>query len=313
MINFGVFSPSSRLNDSPLEDAQQRCKAHDVSFHIHPQTYNQHHQSAGHGKDKFDALHDLMLDDGINAIWTSIGGNRAATILDHIEKINVTSFTKPMIGFSDITILLNALYTLTGQINIHGPCVQSLNNPRISDQNVDDLIEMIDAVFQKKACHEISFNDVLRVRDIADTSEINASASRVMIGGNLSVFQSLIGTTHMFSSSPSEAYILFLEDIGDHLSRYDRMLRHLNQTGLFEQCSAILLGDFGIIKDESRTDFGFSFEDILDEHFGHLNIPVFKNLAFGHRGKFTSLPIGAKTQLSYHNESQNLRLSFDFR
>lgn len=304
-MKYGVFSPSSRLNDSSLDDAMKRCIPYNASFEVHPQTYLEHHQSAGLPTDKVKALNSLMSHHELDAIWTSIGGNRAATMLDHLDKIDLTSITKPLIGFSDLTILLNAFYTLTGQVNIHGPGLQSLNNPRITDHDLQELISLVQACVTQ-ATHQITFKNCSCISN----DQTRRSLDGTIIGGNLSVFQALIGTPFMPKNVP---FILFLEDIGDHLSRYDRMLRHLKHSGLYDQCCAILLGDFGVADDNGRTAFGFTLDDILNEHFAHFNIPVFKDLSFGHRGEFTPLPVGAHTKITHDLNNRELHLSFDFK
>ena len=114
-------------------------------------------------------------------------------------------------------------------------------------------------------------------------------------GGNLSVFQSIIGTPYCPDFTGS---ILFFEDIGDELSRYDRMLGHLRQVGAFEQCAGVVFGNMSEAKDTGRKPFGFSCEEVIAEHCTPVKGPVIINAPFGHVGPFYSLPVGRTVTLT---------------
>ena len=116
-----------------------------------------------------------------------------------------------------------------------------------------------------------------------------------LVGGNLSVFQALIGTPYMPSPENS---ILFIEDIGDHLSRYDRMIGHLRLSGYLDKLSGIIVGEFLKTQDNPDRPFGFTLEDIIREHTAGLNIPVLMNAPFGHGDHLPAFPIGARVTLS---------------
>lgn len=301
----GVFAPSSRVDKDALERAITRALSHDFAIDIHAQCYDIHHQSAGQARQKQDALRTLSENPDIDVIWAACGGNRSATLFDEHLELTKDMPGKPVIGYSDVTFLLNAFYSLTGQINIHGPTLQTLDNARITDANITILKDMARAVTTHQGYSiTLPIGQFIHQKHLLDKRNITGT----IIGGNLSLMQALIGTPYM---PQDKDIILFLEDIGDQLSRYDRMLRHLRHTGITERCRAILIGDLSCAEDHSRTPFGFSLYDILDEHFGKMDIPVIAGLPFGHRGPFTPLPVGALTTLHLEQES-SLRLSFQF-
>lgn len=301
-MKIGVFAPSSRINKDDFDKSIKRLQAltPDIEFYIHPQCAKELHQSAGSASNKAQAFLDLQQDASIDLIWTAVGGNRCASIFDEIQ--DFTSFKKPIVGFSDVTYLINGVSALNASKHIHGPCLQSLANERIDDSDITQLFKMISDL-AKGQYHSVTFDSFTILNDIQPYSFINGH----IYGGNLSLFQALCGTRYM---PKADDFILFLEDIGDQVSRYDRMFRHLRHTGLIEKCRAILLGDFGCAQDQSRTPFGFSLDEILNEHFKGLPCPVFKDLTFGHRGRFTPLPVGVKTSLSI--KDKQLRLDFTF-
>lgn len=92
--------------------------------------------------------------------------------------------------------------------------------------------------------------------------------------------------------------ILFLEDIGDQLSRYDRMLMQLRLGGVFDRIGGIVFGVIHADGDSSVTPFGFNVMEILEEHVAGLNIPVIYDAPFGHKGPLCTLPVGGIATLN---------------
>ena len=124
----------------------------------------------------------------------------------------------------------------------------------------------------------------------------DGSASGTLIGGNLSVFQAMIGTPHLPPQRKSP-YILFFEDVGDELSRYDRMLAHMRQSGWLEHASALLFGDFHSTDNLARVPFGRSMDEIIRENTAGLDIPIATECPFGHRGHLWTLPVGMNSNI----------------
>jgi muramoyltetrapeptide carboxypeptidase len=113
-----------------------------------------------------------------------------------------------------------------------------------------------------------------------------------LYGGSLSAFQTLIGTP--YAPDMNDA-ILMLEDVNEHLSRYDRMIGHMRQAGWLKNLSAVMLGDFINSLDNENRPFGFSIEEIIQNNAP--NIPLITNAPFGHGDRLCTLPIGAKCTL----------------
>lgn len=129
----GVFAPSSYVEQEDIEASAALLEARGYSVFVHPQTYARHGQMAGTGAEKLAALHELYARADIDIIWAAGGGNRALNLLDQIDYAQVNASPKSLIGFSDVTALLNAVTAHTGQTTYHGPVFKQLHSLEASD------------------------------------------------------------------------------------------------------------------------------------------------------------------------------------
>ena len=274
----GIMATSCWLEEADLLAAQDFLKTKGYEAFHHPQSLARLHQSAGSAKEKVNAFHDLFLNPDINMIMSARGGNRSVTMLDKIDFEIVRCNPKIFIGYSDVTSLLNGIHAKTGLITFHGPLYRELP----THKNYTDLINMISGT---KTEIDLPGSIVLK----------NGVAEGKLLGGNMSVFQTLIGTDLLPDLNGA---ILFLEDIGDHLSRYDRMLGHLRVSGILNKISGLIIGQFTDVKDSEDRPFGFSLQDIIEEHTAGLDIPVLINAPFGHGEDLPTFPVGCRVKLN---------------
>ncbi|MCB9988911.1 MAG: LD-carboxypeptidase [Rhodospirillales bacterium] len=286
----GIMAPSSRANPDSIEKSAALLKENGYNVFIHPQTYETCNQSAGSPDQKCSALRELLLNPDIKAIISACGGNRSGLMLDGIDYGLLLSHPKIIMGFSDLTVLLNGLYTKVGLIGFHGPDMGRLF--RLDKKYLDQGISLLSGKAQSLF--------------LENGKVIAAGQSEGhLVGGCLSVFMSLMGTPYQPDFNGA---ILFIEDVGDELSRYDRMLIHLRNTGVFDQISGLILGDFGKPLDTGMP-FGFTLEDIVREHTSDRDIPVIMNAPFGHLGQLLTFPVGGKARLTANADKCTLELT----
>ena len=249
--------------------------------YVHPQTYlgaNTGNQLAGTPQDKAAAFMDLWTDPKIGSIMVSCGGNFSSQFLHLLDFDKIAKTPKTLIGFSDTTALLSALYAKTGIGGIFGPTVQTLG--RI--QNIDDVFDVLEDKKSVSDFFELS-SPLIRKNQLSNAPVFAAT---------LSVLTSLSGTPYF----PNLAgHILVLEDVGEELSRLDRLLWQLNQVSPFKELAGLMFGEFIDLKDTGRS-LGINFEDITKK-FGHeLNTPIILNAPIGHGTRFIPVPIGIQRQ-----------------
>lgn len=276
----GVFAPSSFVEREDIEKSKTLLEQKGFKVFIHPQTYEREHQSAGTHLQKSLAFQGLWQRDDIKAIWAAGGGNRALHLLDVINFERLKSKPKLLIGFSDVTALLNTVYLKTGITTLHAQVFKNLHKYNM----LDHLLGMLRG---EKTALPMTEAKILR----------HGSAEGPLIGGNLSVFQYL-------NTPPSTPSILFLEDCNEELSKIDRMFLHLRRTHILTNCSALLVGQFSDIPETGRP-FGYTLEDIIKEHTDGLNIPIITHLPFGHTTPFYPLPVGGHG----HIDTKTMKIS----
>ncbi len=237
-------------------------------------------QFAGYEQDRASEIMSFFKDPKIKAIIGMRGGSGAARILPHLDFKTIAMNPKIVMGFSDITSLINAIYAKTGMITYHGPVGYS------------SWGDFTYKAFQNMVIH--GKNGVLPLHETNRPKTIHGGkASGRLIGGNLTVFTTLVGTPYMPNY---EGAILFLEEIDEEPYSIDRMLVQLKQAGILNKLNGIVLGDFKRCKPE-EPEKSLSLRQTLDLNLKNLNIPIFSGAPFGHTTHKWTLPVGAKVSM----------------
>jgi muramoyltetrapeptide carboxypeptidase len=189
------------------------------------------------------------------------------------------------VGLSDFTAFNQAVYAKTGRISWQGPDLEDFG----SEQEPDDIMQ---------AC----FDDLLLEQGEGTGWQLpKAEAERRVLvkdarlwGGNLTVLTSMLGTPYF---PQVKGGVLFLEDVGEHPYRVERMLTHLLHSGVLAQQKAVLIGQFSKYKLVPAHDKGFKLATVIDWLRSQINAPVLTGLPFGHVETKVLLPVGAKVDL----------------
>ncbi|MEA2115471.1 MAG: LD-carboxypeptidase [Thermodesulfobacteriota bacterium] len=274
----GVFHPAG-----PIED----LAAFESGLHILRKIGLQvrHHRPDDSGPDYLAAcdkervreLHTLWADDEVKALITARGGYGCLRIITNLDQDFLRSHPKLLIGFSDLTVLLNGIFTKTGLITLHGPGVTSL--PRIENVSLDHFREQLAGKFRSYT--NISGLEILRP----------TMGQGHLIGGNLTTLAHLIGTPWQPQFAGN---ILFLEDTAEPAYKLDRMLTHLSCCGLLDNLSGLILGVFDPGHDDSLEMIRLS-EQIWNrvlELTRSSSYPIWGGFPAGHQRDNYPLPIG---------------------
>jgi len=202
-------------------------------------------------------------------------------------------------GFSDVTALLYGIYKQTGLICFHGPVGISTYSDFSTEYFRKTLMEPEDNLVLKNSAPE-GDDDEYKTYTIKD-----GIARGELIGGNLSVVVSLIGTQYDIIARNK---IIFLEEMEEEPYRIDRMLTQMKMAGKFDGAAGVALGVFRDCKptDKSSFDSSFTLKEVLNDRLGDLNIPVVYGMSFGHiKDKFI-LPFGIMAELDSSNQTITL-------
>lgn len=238
-------------------------------------------------------LMQFYQDENINCIIAARGGYGSLRILPLLDFETIRRKPKILIGFSDISALLNAVFIKTRTISFHGP-VASSNFDNFTNENLKNSI-----IFNK------DFNKL--VNKFPSMNVINEGiAQGRLVGGNLTVISSTLGTEYEIET---DGAILFLEEISEHPYKIDRMLTQLWLAEKLQKASGIIFGYFHSI--DSRRNFypGYSFtiRQVIESRVKPLGIPAVFGLPIGHNSKMLmTLPIGTMAELDTSNKTLSL-------
>ncbi len=244
--------------------------------------FGQHGYFSANDKDRASEFMDLVSDEDVHGIFFIRGGWGCARILDLLDFDIIERNPKVIMGFSDITALLNAITSKTGLVTYHGPGGNSTWND-YSVKYINRLLRVGEKVVYKNT-----------TADEPIVSYTSGIAEGICFGGNLSVICGLIGSKYLPDWTDK---ILFLEDVGEEPYRIDRMLTQLYLAGVFDHISGLILGSFRKCTPE-EPERSFTLNEVFEQHFLESKFPVFYGAQIGHiRNKFT-IPVGIKIKMN---------------
>lgn len=279
----GVFAPGSYNDPESLDKSIEIIKRFlPFEFYVHPQSYARldNTQIASPAEYKVRAFHELLDNGSVDAIMASRGGNSGIEMLDKIDYGLVHQHAKPLIGFSDVTALLCALFNHAGVHGLHAPVVMTLAHGQNSQTNIDSLTDTLNG-----ALSHYRLDDVNAVRE--------GTCEGRMIAGNLSVLDALYGTAYLPDLKNT---ILMIEDCGMEYSALDRMFSSWRLRGVFDDIAGLIFSDFVDMRDSGRP-YGLDTDALINKHFHDTNIPVITNAPFGHGARNLALPFGAQCRM----------------
>jgi len=241
---------------------------------------------AGSDEVRVTELHSFFKNKSIKAIIAMRGGWGCARILDELDYQLIKENPKILMGYSDLTSLLIDIHNKTGLITYHGPVGYS-SWKEFSTFNVfKTIVDGKPFVMKNPKSHTLDLKTLT-----------SGKAKGQLIGGNLTVITSMIGTTH----EPNwKGKILFLEETGEEPYRIDRMLWQLKQAQVFKQIKGLVIGAFTKCNPD-EPEKSFSLAEVLDQHFKNTSFPVYKGAVIGHLVPKFTLPIGVMAEIDADN------------
>ncbi len=228
-------------------------------------------------------LNGYFRDNSIKGIFCMKGGWGCARILDLLDYSLIKANPKPLMGFSDITSLLIAINARTGLVTFHGPVGNSGWN-EFSSAYVQGLLIKKEAAL---------LNTGPKPED-APVVFTPGKAKGVLVGGNLSVVASIIGSKYLPDWSDK---ILFLEETSEEPYRIDRMLTQLKLAGVLGSIRGLVFGK--CVKCEAEEpEKAFTFMQVLEQHLKPLGIPAFYGAMIGHIENKLTVPIGINAEMN---------------
>ena len=247
------------------------------------------HQFAGSLETRIEDFQTVLDDSTIKAIWCARGGYGTVQLIDKINFSGFKNNPKWIVGYSDMTVLHAHIHNFKIE-TLHA--TMPINIPANTEESKESLKN---ALFGNQLNYEFPSHQL----------NILGMASGLLIGGNLSVLYSLLGSN---SSIETSKKILFMEDLDEYLYHIDRMMQNLKRNAYFENLVGIIVGGFTQMRD-NEIGFGKTAEEIILEMVKPYGIPVVFNAPFGHLEDNRALIFGRNIQLI--SDEKSVQIQFE--
>ncbi len=288
----GLITPGSFISDEGLQTAIENIESLGFKVKLSKNIRKQRGYTAGTKQERIDDLHDMFADNEVKGIWAARGGYGCTGLLPDIDFNLIKNNPKIFIGYSDITALHLAIFKKTGLVTFHGPVASS----KLTDYTRKYVESMITSsnippkVFPSKINDEkAEENDFFKARVFS-----KGEAEGMLVGGNLSLITSMIGTEWELDF---EDKLLFIEDIGEAPYRIDRMLTQLAQNQDLNKSKGLIFGVFDD-SDKPEDELSLTVEEMFEDNTEGIKVPTAYGFSFGHINDQFTLPIGIKAKMN---------------
>lgn len=281
-----IVSPAGFVADSnKLDPGIALAKSWGLEVVLGKHVFSKHHHFAGTDEERLGDFQLALDDKNIKAIWCSRGGYGTVRIIDQIDFAAFKKNPKWIIGFSDITTLHGHIHHL-GFSTLHATMPGGVS--LASEESKQTLYE---ALFGYDYGFEIPSNPLNK----------KGNAKGVLMGGNLSIINSMIGSETEINTFGK---ILFIEDVGEDLYRVDRMMYTLKRSGLLKNLKGLIVGDFDYDCAKNKL-FGGSHREIILNAIKEYNYPVIFDFPAGHIKDNRALIFGKEVKITV-NETKSI-------
>ena len=219
-------------------------------------------QLAGNDEQRAADLQEQLDNPNIKAIWCARGGYGTVRVVDLIDFTAFKKSPKWLVGFSDVTVLHNHLNTM-GYKSIHG--IMPISLAKASTEAIESLRL---SLFGQPLYYAIDPHPMNRL----------GKATGELVGGNLSILYSVLGSPSAIDCTDK---ILYIEDLDEYLYHIDRMMMNLKRNGCLESLKGIIVGSMTDMKDND-IPWGKNALEIVQDVTKQYNIPVIFNFPAGH-------------------------------
>ena len=232
----------------------------------------------------------MFADPGVQGILALTGGSGGNRILPLIDYGLIARNPKVLGGFSDLTALINAVQSQTGLVTFHSPMGGSDWNPFSVQWFRGALLEAKAQTLANAPERE----DVLAPQNSRTSTIRSGRASGPLVGGNLAVLSAMAGSRYW---PDFDGAVLMLEETNESIYRVDRMLSTLKLAGAFDRLAGVVLGAFTNCGLDEGKYSALTLDEVFDDYFKPLNVPVYSGALFGHIKRKFTLPIGLPVEM----------------
>src|SRR5690606_10648283 len=283
----GLVAPGFAIKADVLQKALETLEKMGFKTHHTPRILGNYGYFSDSDQQRALDLNEMFADPEVDGILCARGRYGCTRILSLLDYDLIRNNPKILIGFSDITALIQAIHKETGLICFHGPVGSTLDDA-YSQKYFKKVLQRGKASLELKNAK--LGEEFLGESEYDRYTIFPGSGEGSLIGGSLTLVASLVGTPHEIDFTDK---IVFLEDVGEAPYRMDRMLTQLINGPSFSKARAFI---FGVCKDcdrEKEPD-NFTLREVLMDRIAPLGIPAAYGMSFGHVPQNFTLPVGIR-------------------
>ena len=279
----GVIAPAGPAKPEQPALVEQLLARHGFRARLYPSCFQREGYLAGPDALRLADVHAAFADTDVHTVICLRGGYGCGRLLASIDPALLQRHAKLLVGYSDVTALHALLGTL-GIASLHAPM---LSSDLIHSGHEEDADALFALLRQGLRAGQV-IRPLLMASPLTMTDSMHGVAEGRMVGGNLSLVASMLGTPWAFDCAGA---VLFLEDINEETYRVDRLLGQLHHSGDLQCAAGFILGSF--------TDMAPAAEigAILAHYLAPLRKPVIAGWPAGHGTPNRALPIGVRVRM----------------
>lgn len=257
-----ILATARKIDEATLEPAKKLLESWGLNVVLGRSIGKEENQLAGPDWLRATDFQEMIDNPSIKAVWAAKGGYGTVRIIDRIDFTKFKKKPKWIVGFSDVTVLHSHINNL-GIETLHAMMAISAKSASL------DAIETLrKALFGEKLEYHISPNEHNRI----------GKAKGEIVGGNLSVLYSIMGSK---SQVDFKGKVLFIEDLDEYLYHIDRMMMNLKRNGWFDGVKAVIIGGMTEMNDND-IPWGKDAHAIIQDVLKDYKFPVIYGFPAGH-------------------------------
>lgn len=261
-----IVATARKISREELQPAIDTFKSWGLDVVVDDELFSVDNQFAGDDRTRASLFQKYLDDDNVKAIISARGGYGTVRMIDAVDLSGLDKKPKWIIGYSDITVLHSHVHNHTSLASLHA--VMPVNmQPHNRDEGSIEAMRTI-LMAGEPMLYNVAPNPFNRL----------GTAKGELVGGNLSVLYSLLGST---SDIDTTGKILFIEDLDEYLYHIDRMMQAMKRAGKLKDLAGLIVGGMSDMRD-NQVPFGHTATEIIAETIKEYSYPVCFGFPAGH-------------------------------
>jgi muramoyltetrapeptide carboxypeptidase len=250
-----------------------------------------------------EELNGLLRDPEVRAIIASDGGQTVLGYLGLIDFEAIRADPKPILGYSDVSLLHLVLYARTGLVGFHA----------------DMAVPGFGGSWQAATAARQAELEKLYTTLLTSTEAIGAlpassswecwragHAEGRLIGGVINRIVLAQATPYALPLEWFDGAVLFWEELGGKASYVWSYLQVMRHSGILDRISGMVVGIPQAIEGLEMPESSPTLAEIVLDVLGDRDIPVLGNVEFGHAGPNLPMPVGIRVELDAQQRTLSL-------